>query len=263
MPDRLHEISIVVTRPAQQAGSLKQALQAQGAQVIALPVFAIQQVEDADLQQVQQHLQQLASYDIVVFISANAVRFTLALLDAQQRLALGNCRIAAIGRKTAAALQAQGLAVDFVPAEGFTSEDLLALPNLQQLQGQRILIARGQGGRELLAKTFSQRGAQVDYADTYVRACPPRPADDLKQHHQAQQLDIIALTSSEGIANLLEMQGDPEWIKGVPLLLGSQRMAMTARQLGFTGTLVVADNPGDEAMLRALVQWVQEREDDR
>ena len=46
--------------------------------------------------------------------------------------------------------------------------------------------------------------------------------------------------------------------KTVPLLVGSQRMATTARQAGFTGQMVIADNPGDEAMLAALSQWAQE-----
>ena len=94
--------------------------------------------------------------------------------------------------------------------------------------------------------------------DVYQRVCPKIDASQLKQHHEQQQLDIIAVTSSEGILNLVAMLDNPAWIKTLPLLVGSPRMRETARQAGFDGTLIMADNPSDEAMLQALRHWAQE-----
>lgn len=249
MPDSLRNLSVVVTRPAHQAQPFIRQLEQAGAQAIPFPVIAVAAL-DATVR--------LDAYDTVVFISANAVRCGLALLDETQRRQLSRLTLGAIGKKTAGVLQEYGFTPQLVPQQGFTSEDLLALPAVQSLTNRQILIVRGQGGREFLAESLRQRGANVDYVNVYRRIRPQTDASQLKQRHQARQLDIIAITSSEGLLNLLAMLDNPDWVKTVPLLLGSARMEATARRAGFKGSLVVADNPGDEAMLAALMQWVQE-----
>jgi uroporphyrinogen-III synthase len=256
MPDALRGLWVVVTRPAHQATHFQQQLEQAGASVLLFPVMAVQ--AHANTAPAQAILAKLATYDTVIFISSNAVTFGLALLDAQQQQVLQQLTLGAIGKKTANTLRDYGFDAQLVPENGFSSEDFLAMPAVEQLSGQRILIFRGAGGRELLAETLHQRGATVDYADVYQRICPKQDAGRLKQHHECQQLDIIAITSSEGLLNLLALLDNPDWIKAVPLLVGSQRMVATARQAGFTGLIIIADNPGDEAMLQALRQWAQE-----
>jgi uroporphyrinogen-III synthase len=257
MPETLRGLTVVVTRPAHQAARFQQMLEKAGAQVLLFPLISIRLPENPAA--VLAKLRQLHTYDAALFISANAVVFGVALLDAGQQQVLASLTLGAIGKKTAQALNAQGLTVHWVPASGFASEDFLALPAVQNLNGKRILLFRGEGGRELLAETLRGRGATVEYVDVYQRICPQISPVVLKQHHERQQLDIIAITSSEGIGNLLALAGDPDWIKTIPLLVGSQRMVETARQAGFTGTLVLADDPGDEAMFAALTDWVQEK----
>ena len=256
MPKALQGMQVVVTRPVPQAHGFRQRLAQAGATAIAFPVLSIQAA--ADLTAAQRAFAQLSSYDIVVFISTNAVDFGLALLDNAQQSILKQQGVGAIGKKTAQALHNQGVPVRLVPEQGYTSEDLLALSALQDLTQQRVLIVRGQGGREVLADTLRQRGAVVDYADVYQRICPTVSPDLLKQHHDQQPLGIIAITSGEGLQNLLVILENPDWIKNVPLLVGSRRMADLAKQVGFKGALVIADDPGDEAMFTALAQWAQE-----
>lgn len=256
MPKTLHGLTVLVTRPAHQASHFQQLLAAEGAQALLFPVVEVHQPDD--LSMVAAQLARLPSYDTALFISANAVAFGLKWLDAPQQQLLHHLTLGAIGKKTARALQQHGFTVHWVPVRGFTSEDFLAMPQTQHLSGRRILIFRGAGGREWLADTLRQRGATVDQVDVYQRVCPKIDTSHLKQHHEQRQLDIIAVTSSEGILNLLAMLDNPDWIKTVPLLVGSQRMLETARQAGFSGTLVLADNPSDEAMLQALTHWAQE-----
>ena len=258
MPETLHGLTVLVTRPAHQASGFQHLLTEAGAQVLLFPVVDVCQPDDLRVASAQ--FADLSRYDTALFISANAVAFGLKLLDALQQQHLQAMTLGAIGKKTASALQQRGFTVQWVPATGFTSEDFLALSQTQALAGRRILIFRGSEGRELLADTLRERGASVDQVAVYQRICPKVEASHLKQHHEQRQLDIIAVTSSEGILNLLVMLDNPDWIKTVPLLLGSQRMLETARQAGFSGTLVMADNPSDEAMFQALTHWVQERQ---
>lgn len=256
MPKALAGWNVVVTRPAHQAAVFSHSLRQHGANAIPFPLIEV--IATPNAVQARTVLGDLAQYDAAIFISTNAVRFGLALLGGQQRQQLQHLTIGAIGSKTARTLIQQGLPVQWLPSNGFTSEDFLAIPAIQHLAGQRVLIFRGEGGRELLAETLQERGAKVTYVDCYQRVCPKNAVGLLKPLHESPQLGIIAVTSGEGLSNLLTLLGHPDWIKTVPLLVGSQRIATAARQAGFTGHLVIADNPGDEAMLETLLHWAQE-----
>lgn len=256
MPNVLQGLHVAVTRPAHQAAGFRQALEQAGAIVIPLPLIAIHPPDNSAA--IALVVSQLPRYDTAIFISTNAVEYGLQVLSPAQHATLHQLTLGAIGKRTAQVLQAYGFMPDWVPTHGFTSEDFLALPQTQDVAGRRVLIFRGQGGRELLADTLRERGAQVTYLDVYQRICVPVDASHLKYLHEQRQLDIITFTSSEGLLNLLSLLDNPDWIKTVPLLVGSQRMCATARNAGWTGTIRIADNPSDEAMLRALKHWVQE-----
>jgi uroporphyrinogen-III synthase len=253
----LQGLHVLVTRPLQQAQQAGDKLRAAGARVTLFPlldILATQYPESA-----QRQLADIHRFDCVIFISHNAVDYACQLGGETFVHKLRACKTGAIGKNTAQALSARGITVDFLPEQGFTSEDFLALSGLQTVNNQNILIIRGEGGRELLAETLRGRGAQVEYADVYRRACPAAStADKLKQHHNQQRLDIIALTSSESLHNLLMLMHDAAWLKQIPLLVGSQRMAADARQAGFSADIIVAADPGDRPMQAALALWRQE-----
>jgi len=254
----LQGLNIVVTRPAHQAESFCQLIEAYGAQAQRFPLLTIEVVERApDTLQSLTHSDK-PYYDWVIFISANAVEYGLALLpDAH---CLPPYTLGAIGKQTAQRLQAYGLSVTVQPEQAFSSEALLSLAATQadNIQHKRILIVRGQGGRELLAQTLRQRGAVVDYADVYRRCSSNTSADLLKQLHANARLDIICLTSSAGLMHLLDLLPVPASrapdLRNVPLLLGSPRIAAAALAAGLSNT-VTAANPSDKAMLEALLHW--------
>ena len=255
----LNGLHVLVTRPVHQAANFQHLLEQAGAIPYAWPLLAIRSMDTAPETLLQ--LRDNQHYQLVIFISANAVQYGLQLLPDTN--GLSGVKLGAIGKQTAHALQAHGLSASLVPPQGFSSEDFLDLPEVQQLSGQRVLIVRGDQGRELLAETLQQRGARVDYANVYQRICPANDPDGLKQLHDRQQLDIICLTSSEALHNLLFLLHGAPWVKTIPLLAGSGRIAEDARRAGFTNTIIVADSPADAAMLDALLHWQQENRYDR
>ncbi|MGH8241184.1 MAG: uroporphyrinogen-III synthase, partial [Steroidobacteraceae bacterium] len=146
----LTDLTVLVTRPAVQCAVLCAEIERQGGSAIAFPAVEIEPLA-------AQATIASADYDLVVFVSVNAVEH-----GARQVTRSTTTRIAAIGRATAAALAAAELAADIVPEAGFSSEALLAHPQLQLTSGARVLIMRGEGGRELLQETFVAQGMSVE-----------------------------------------------------------------------------------------------------
>lgn len=249
----LQGLQVLVTRPAHQAGRFHDLLLAAGAVPRLLPLLFIQPVTTAPASLLEITAD---AYDWVIFISANAVEAGLGFFG--DYAGLHRLKLGAIGKQTAATLQRYGLTNILTPEQGFTSEDFLALNQLQNLARQRILIVRGESGREFLAETLKQRGANVRYADVYQRNATGSAAL-LKQLHAKQQLDIICVTSSEILRNLLRLLPQDAWIYQIALVVGSERIAAYAQQLGFNNSIIVATSPTDDAMLAALIQRQQDK----
>ena len=144
-------------------------------------------------------IQHLDSVDWAIFISSNAVQNSLPRLIQQLGHIPPNLKFAAIGPKTAADLAEFGVQNTLTPQDRFDSEALLALPEMQAIKNQKVMIFRGIGGREVLAETLKQRGATVDFAESYQRVNPQKDLTVLETLLAKKQLDAIVVTSSEAI----------------------------------------------------------------
>jgi uroporphyrinogen-III synthase len=256
MAGALDGIHVVVTRPAHQAEPLCELIEQQGGQAIRFPVLEI--VEPRDHDALFAIIDRLANFDLAIFISPNAVHRALNLIDARGGLPPA-LAIAAVGRASAKALAQHGCTAVITPQQKFDSEALLTMGELQQVTGKRIVIFRGEGGRELLADTLRARGAQVDYAECYRRAKPDTDVNPLLQHWVRNEVDIIIVTSNEGLHNLYELVGElgRQWLMKTPLVVVSERTAELARQMGFTQPSIIATKASDDALLQALIDWAQ------
>lgn len=251
-------LGVVVTRPTAQAGPMTERLKALGARVIPVPLLAVE--APADPVAALAVLREADRFDLAIFVSTNAVERGLALLGAAGGLPPG-LRLAAIGRATAEALRALARAPDLVPAGRFDSEALLALEELQpaRVAGRRVLIVRGEGGRETLAETLRARGARVEYAEVYRRVRPPVDVAALSALGEERQIDAIVLTSGEALEHLFETFPRPPhaWLDRVALVVPSARVGEAARRHGHPLAPLVAGEAGDEALVLALVEWRQ------
>lgn len=240
---------VLVTRPAHQAEPLCELLEARGARPIRFPVLAI--APPADVESARARLARLAEYHRVVFISVNAVEQAAALLGGLPE----NLPAAVVGRASARALREHGVAAVLQPAAGADSEALLALPELRAVAGRRILIVRGEGGRELLADTLRGRGATVEYAEVYRRVCPVVDPTVLPALWREQRVDAVTATSNETLGNLYQLAGPAgrDLLRTTALVVASPRAADLAAELGWTAPVRVAASAEDGAMVAALV----------
>jgi uroporphyrinogen-III synthase len=242
---------IVVTRPEAQARELACGIRERGGTPVLFPVLAIFDVED--VRPILEAAERLEQYALAIFISPNAVAKALNLI-LPRRPWPAQLRVACIGRSSERELARLGLKDVTAPQGRFDSEALLELPPLQAdaVAGRRVVIFRGDGGRELLGDTLVARGAQLDYVECYHRGRPGLDAAPLLKLWARGELDAVTVTSSEGLRNLFDMVGKlgQQWLRRTPLFVPHERIAEAARGLGMER--VILTGPGDDGLLAGL-----------
>ncbi|MEM8514630.1 uroporphyrinogen-III synthase [Massilia sp. MP_M2] len=257
MPDTA---SVVVTRPRAQADALAQAVAASGRTVVLLPLLEISPVDDAA--PLRAALAELDGFALVAFVSPNAIDAAFAHIDAWPAAV----PVAIVGDGSRAALARHGVTGDaftiFSPADSAhsDSEHLLQRLDLASYAGKRVLIVRGDGGRELLADALRAAGARVEPVAAYRRATPVLTAELAARLRTllAQPNDWI-ITSSEalrglaGLVQSIDNGGDDALMPRLlqqRLIVPHARIAQTARDLGLEHVRLTGS--GDARLLAAL-----------
>ena len=246
----LRGVGVLVTRPPEQAAALLESLDRLGARALSFPALAILPPRDSSA--LDRVIAGLDDCRLAIFISPSAARQGVTAVRARRAWPHG-LSLAAIGKGTAQALHALGLEQVLAPASGADSEHLLVLPELQRVAGQRIVIFRGEGGRETLAETLRARGALVSYAECYRRGLPEQadPAPILAAF-RAGGIHAVTAYSSETLDNLFQLLGETgaAYLRRTPLFVPHARIAAHARSLGCETVIT-----GQEQLISRLVEY--------
>ena len=248
---------VVITRPIAQAETFAQRVAALGRSAIVFPLLEIKPL--ADPAPLHAALADLKRYAMVAFVSPNAIDATFGIVKDWPRQVV----LAVVGEGSKAALARHGLTsanaeiVSPVDPTRTDSETLLQVLNLSALQGKRVLIVRGETGRELLADALRGAGIDVVQVAAYRRNAPELSAGLRMQLAELADSDNDwIITSSEALRNLLQMTKQVLGDAGVSkmlqqkLIISHMRIEETARALGFRN--ITLTGSGDEQLLAAL-----------
>jgi len=244
---------LLLTRPAEDCAALAQTLAAQGIASHCMPLLAIEALDETPEQ--RGVFADLQRYCAVIVVSKPAARIGLQLL-ARHAAPQPDLPWFSVGAATAAVLAEQGLRVYF-PDAGDDSEALLALPALHRVIAgatlPRVLILRGEGGRELLAERLRSQGVTVDYLPLYRRVLPQYAPGELSRQVRAERLNGLVVSSGQGFQHLLQLAGD-DWsaLARLPLFVPSPRVAEQARAAG--AQIVVDCRGASAAALQAALE---------
>ena len=203
---------IVVTRDQGQSPLLAEPLEELGAEILFVPVIAI--AEPSEESELSRAIQQLDTYDWLIFTSVNGVRHFVEALDRSSRdpraprardLRALRAKICTIGPATRAAVEALHLRVDVMPKE-YVAESLLDALAAEDLRGKRILLPRAAVARDLVPVALTERGASVDVVEAY-RTVMPADAPARAKEALARKPDWITFTSSSTVKNLIAALG--------------------------------------------------------
>lgn len=191
---------ICITRARQQAGSLSEALQALGAQVIAAPMIEI--VPPDSYAPLDEALAYLSRYDWLVLTSANGAAAMQSRMQAQgmaTRAERQKPKIIAIGPATAMTLEKHGWTVSAMPKEYVAESVVEALR--EDVVGKRVLLVRAKVARDVIPEELQRLGAQVDVVEAYQTVMPADASERLRAIFAAGAAlpEAITFTSSSTV----------------------------------------------------------------
>lgn len=238
----LQGLRVLNTRPNPQGQLLNNAIIAAGGQAIHYPALCIIPTAKTWLDKLP------TTSHHAIFISANAVTHGLTAWLNHPSWSK-KIQLTAIGKATANALMQQGLTIDNIPQIA-DSDHLLSLDALQDVKDKTILLFKGIGGRTLITDTLKQRGAELIELEVYQRIMP-KP--NQQQSLSREAIDIVLFTSEHAMQNMLALLSSEAktWLKAMPCLLISSRLAIAAAQLGFQQTIVC----DAESIMETLYQF--------
>ena len=248
--------SILVTRPVHRAEELVLAILAFGGKAIGAPMMKILRNEELLPEIITKTL---ISSDVVIFLSVHAVKYGLIgppdLIPGITRK-----KVFAVGESTATKLRLLGLNPIFPERKG-TSEGLLELEDLdsQKIKSKKVTVLKGIGGRRKLKAVLERRGASVTNINCYKRTTTNVLIKEALTTNNIELPDVMVSTSS-AIVKILGGKIESECLQSlyeVPMVVPSSRVAQTARELGFTGELIVANGATTNAIINAVEGWVR------
>ena len=226
--------SVMVTRGADQAGEFTGQLERLGARVYGCPTIRITPPDCHD--DLDRAIQELGGFHWIVFTSYNAVQYFFARLSHHglDTRALRNCRVCAVGPKTAAALATFGVRADLVPAD-YKAQGVVAAFAEMDITGQRVLFPRGDRAAETIPGELAGMGAQVAAPIAYANETPEEiPAESLRALEE-RRVDCVTFTSSSTVNNLASILGENRFLhlmEGVQVACIGPVTSKSCRELG-------------------------------
>ncbi|MGE5615471.1 MAG: uroporphyrinogen-III synthase [Bacillota bacterium] len=245
----LEGLGIVITRPRAAAEPLARRLEREGARPFVFPALAIEALPPSPV--LDAALALLAQSRLAIFVSANAVEHGLAHARRHGPWPK-RVRVAAIGDATAQALRNSGFRDVISPPERHDSEALLALEPLKSVDGERVVIFRGQGGREALKETLEARGALVTYAECYRRMCPAADAAPLLQAWSRGEVQAVNVLSRETLENFMTLVGAQGEAMATRTTLVVPHEAVGAHPAARRFARMIVSHPGNDGLVKSL-----------
>ena len=249
----LHGVRVMVTRDESSKGLLSSRLRSLGAHVLGTPTMRILPLEDES--GLRNAISGIGSRDWVVFASASAVVHVFRSIERGGGDArfLAPCRVAVMGRGTAAALGERGITPDLIP-QSYVSESL-AEALLEELEpNARIVVFGALDGRDVLARELGAAGHDVSLAPSYRNvpvAVDPKRVEALK----TGAVDWIAFTSSSSVTRLVKALGGAGNISTeTRVACIGPTTAATAEALGLRVT-TVSEEHTIEGLSRTIAQF--------
>lgn len=243
---------ILVTRHEKLVGSMIEMLEGNGYSVSHIPTIEVRSAGNVEL--LKKQFTRLKKFTDIVFVSRNAVKFGMAWARRYGGIPK-RVRVLAVGESTASSLKKYELDVLY-PSSGTGSEALMSVDELQSLEGRKVLIIRAVEGREWLAETMRERGAQVQYAECYGRFIPDESYTLfnklMREGNEVHGIFFHSVGSAINLQRIAEPKDDV--LMDAAAVVGSERIAEFLKEHKWRGPIGVAETPSNKDMMICLAE---------
>ena len=237
---------VLLTRPLSQVGNLQSLLEDSDLDYVLFHALEINKIDTVAPSE---------SYDVIIFISVNAVIYAEEYFS---QLFVEPLKVFAVGPTTAKKLTDNGIKVDTYPLENASSQELLAMPECGELSDKKVLIVRGKGGSETLKNSLKVLN-HIDYLEVYRRtACEVSRlhVESIERFMQTPDGIVIA-NSVESLFNVVNLVKEirsyhVDQLKSRALVVLSERIKVQAQSIGFKN-VHVARTPSDKGTIIELL----------
>ena len=248
-PNLLKDRRVLICRPRPEAERLAEAFRSAGADARVLPMLEREPITDDP--SIRSRILDIDQFSHVIAVSPYAAGLLIDWLDACWPQTPVGVLWYGVGAGTAAVLSGYGLDTR-QPVSGHTSEALLDLPGLARFDHEKVLIVRGEQGRDLLPETLAARGAEVRLLPLYRRFAPSHDQTTIKHHITGFEPEVVVTLSGETLNNLISLGNNTSHnLKDCLVVVPVERIAQQARKAGLHRTCV-PDSLADHAIVAAV-----------
>ena len=211
---KLNGKKIIVSRAKEQAGSLSNLLQEQGADILEIPFIEIRAAQSYEA--LDKAIENLLNYDWLILTSVNGVKAFFSRLEKQGKSEadLLHLKIVAIGPATSKAIEKHGIPVDVMPDEYVAEAVVEELRT--QVKGERVLLVRAKVARDVIPNALRELGARVHVMEAYEMVVPESSRKTIQEALQAAKKPFaITFTSSSTVKNFVELVGQENLQSGM------------------------------------------------
>ncbi|MBS7007358.1 uroporphyrinogen-III C-methyltransferase [Anaerostipes sp.] len=242
---------ILLTRPRDLISKTAAMFREKGAEVLEMPSILIKPKEDQ--RRLSQSLENIGSYDWIVFTSSNGVRIFFEEMKKQKKdiRILGSCKVAAIGKGTKNALKERGLFCDLMP-EIYDGVSLgRALCKLLS-GGEHILIPRAASGNRELIKILQEKpGVQIDDVAIYETCHESWKLVPVKEMIETGEIHWAVFTSASTVRGFAAALPDTN-IQDIKAACIGEQTAKAAKSLGMD--VYTSDKADMESLVRLVTE---------
>ncbi|MGC8594139.1 MAG: uroporphyrinogen-III synthase [Candidatus Kryptoniota bacterium] len=238
--------TFLVTRTEEQSGEIVARLQLLGANVIVVPTIKILPRELTEFE--RNCILNYQNYNVLIFTSANAVRYFIANVTGKKRLGQ---MVISIGSRTAASLNESGFVVDFIP-DKYDSDSLIKSMEKFDWKGKRVLIPEGSMSRHDLAFALRSFGAEVDEVIVYQTVPNDMIEEDIKEKVFRGEFDAAIFFSPSQASNFVQLFGK-EVLKGKSVAVIGETTAKAAKEIGLSVSIQPRNSTIDDLIESLIV----------
>lgn len=244
-------MNVLVVRPEPECSALVSMLQQQKINAIGAPFLTFSKGRDWLI--LADKVAKLPADSIVIAVSLRAIDFSTAALKAARQDWRHDLRYFTVGAPSAAYWQQLANVAVQYPSARHDSEGLLELMAAENINGTKVVILRGNGGRALLGDALKQQGAALDYVESYQRHWDANHVLSQAATWQAERIDTLVVTSGEQLELLASSMpiADHNWFYRALLVVPSKRIQNQAIALGFNNIICV-ENPSNQVVFGAV-----------